>query len=134
MKLVLKNSSLHFQKYKEVGNLYDGAKIYLSRWINNADTSSAAIESSGQFIVAEIDVSKFPVGTVFYTWSDAPASIYGRNYAFFTEDNTWTHGSKASITESTWPTKTSDSDAILRITFRNELTTAYIGVKPYSET
>ena len=136
MKLILKNSSLLFQKYEPVGNLVDKGTIYEHKFINNADSSSAALTNNTQWDVVEVDVSAFPVGTVFYTWCDSQgaSASYGRNYAFFSENDEWTHGSTSYLSQNVHATKTDAGDAILRISFLSDATSFYVGREPYSGT
>ena len=136
MKLILKNSSLLFQKYEPVGNLVDNGTIYEHKFLNNADSSSAALTSNNGWDVVEVDISAFPVGTVFYTWcnSTATAAGYGRNYACFSEEDVWIHGDTRTLSQSIHPMKNDAGDAILRISFASDATLFYVGIEPYSGT
>ena len=136
MKLILKNSSLLFQKYEPVGNLVDKGTIYEHKFINNADSSSAALTNNNGWDVVEVDISSFPVKTIFYTWCNAQLSTaqYGRNYACFSEEDVWIHGITKTLSQSIHPTKENAGDAILRISFASDATLFYVGTEPYSGT
>lgn len=134
MKLILKNSSLLFQKYEPVGNLVDKGTIYENKFLNNAASSSAALTNNNGWDVVEVDVSAFPVGTAFYTWCNAQTTgaTYGRNYACFSEEDVWIHGSTTTLSQSIHPQKNDAGDAILRISFASDATMFYVGIEPYS--
>lgn len=136
MKLILKNSSLLFQKYEPVGNLVDKGTIYEKKFLNNADSSSAALTNNNGWDVVEVNISAFPVNTVFYTWcnSQATAATYGRNYACFDEEDVWIHGSTTTLSQNIHPLKKNAGDAILRISFVSDATMFYVGIEPYSGT
>lgn len=98
MKLILKNSSLLFQKYEPVGNLIDTATELLNKYLNNAGSSSAAYINSSDYTSFEMDVSGLAAGTRLYTKSSPQTDLesYGRCYAFF-NDETWVSGSQSYI-------------------------------------
>lgn len=142
MKLILKNSSLLFQKYEPVGNLIDSATPVENKYLNNANSSSAAYVNSVDYTSFEMDVSGLAAGTQLYTKTSPQADVdsYGRCYAFFNGD-TWVSGSNAYVTargfaipEGVTTLKMSFKSWVTGTDPHEPVTFFYVSTTPYSGT